>query len=323
MKALSAANIALIKYWGNRNDALRLPVADSLSITLDQPTVEIAGESADVFSVRSYEPDGSERKLTDKEIDRLQRHFEISKQCLDLSEGISLEIRSQIPPSIGFASSAAIFSSLAELYSGLSHRPVFPQQKSIIARLGSGSAARSVFGGFMALRAGNGDTLDSSFVEQIADSDHWRLWDIIIVPSHKEKKTGSTEGHARAHTSPLFEARIRSIPKRMEECIDAILKKDFEKLQAVSEEDCMNMHAAMQSQDPPLHYLSQETYRLIDEVKELRMREHLEVLFTMDAGPTVHLICTEAAFPEIRAFAKAQTNCTVFEAGIGSGSHLL
>ena len=61
-------------------------------------------------------------------------------------------------------------------------------------------------------------------------------------------------------------------------------KRFLKKLQAVSEEDCMNMHAAMQSQDPPLHYLSQETYRLIDEVKELRMREHLEVLFTMDAG---------------------------------------
>ena len=126
----------------------------------------------------------------------------------------------------------------------------------------------------------------------------------------------------RARIRVLFEARIRSIPKRMEECIDAILKKILKAAGRLRRR--LHEHARGDAvAGSTLHYLSQETYRLIDEVKELRMREHLEVLFTMDAGPTVHLICTEAAFPEIRAFAKAQTNCMVFEAGIGSGSHLL
>ena len=171
--------------------------------------------------------------------------------------------------------------------------------------------------------AGEGDAIGASYAKEIAPANHWKLRDIIIVPSHKEKETGSTEGHVLAHTSPLFEARLRAIPQRQKTCIEAIREKDFEKLARVSEEDCLDMHAVMASSTPALRYLSEETHRIIREIKELRAREHLAVLYTMDAGPTVHLICEESALPAVRGYASAQKDCTIFEAEIGKGSRVV
>ncbi|OGG61491.1 diphosphomevalonate decarboxylase [Candidatus Kaiserbacteria bacterium RIFCSPHIGHO2_02_FULL_59_21] len=326
IRAASAPNIALIKYWGNRNEELRLSAADSLSMTLDQPTVEVIADHAETFAARGFEPGGAERKLAEKEADRLRKHFLLVKRYLDaigaaeaFPAGVSLEIRSKVPRGVGLASSAAVFSAIAEAYAGfageLSRRDV-----SVLARLGSGSASRSVFGGFSAMIAGEGDAIGASYAEQIAPPAHWNLRDVVIAPSATEKATGSTEGHALARTSPLFEKRLRGIPSRQRDCIDAILKKDFEKLQKVAEEDCLDMHAVMASSAPPLCYLSEETHRIIREIEELRTRERLPVLYTMDAGPTVHLICEERALPAVRVYARAQKNCAIFEAGVGSGS---
>lgn len=329
IRATSSPNIALIKYWGNRNDALRLPAADSLSITLDVPRVEVMVDHAEQFSARSFESDDTERLLTDREKARLLKHFTLVKKYLidiDAEEAfpasVSVEIRSTIPRGIGLASSAAVFSALAEAYAKFV-REVSRRDVSILARLGSGSASRSVFGGFVAMISGTGEATGSSYAEQIVPENHWKLWDVIIAPSTDEKKTGSTEGHALAPTSPLFEARVGAIPARQKMCIEAIRQKDFEKLRRVAEEDCMDMHAVMVSSTPALEYFSEDTYRIVREIKALRDREHLAVLYTMDAGPTVHLICEEGALPSVRAYANAQNDCTVFEAGVGGGSHLI
>jgi len=334
IRAVSTPNIAFIKYWGNRNEELRLPAADSLSMTLDRPAVEVVAEHAEQFAARSFDAGGTERVLKDKEIKRLEKHFLLAKKYLESIDAagafpasVSLEIRSKIPKSVGLASSAAVFSALAEAYGGFDRLTaggfadnVSRRDVSVLARLGSGSASRSVFGGFSAFVAGEGEEIGSAYAEQIAPEDHWKLHDVIIVPSQEEKNTGSTEGHALAGTSPLFEARLREIPRRQKECIEAIRAKDFGKLQKVAEEDCLDMHAVMRTSTPSLNYLSDETHRIVREVEELRSREHLAVLYTMDAGPTVHLVCEESALPAVQAFAHAQTGCTVYEAGIGGGS---
>src|SRR3989338_5039297 len=335
--ARSTANIALIKYWGNRNNELRLPAADSLSMTLDTPHVQVLGEEADQFSIESFEADGSRKILTKQQIERLRKHRELTMQYLhtldiDFRKNVALTIRSQIPSGIGLASSAAVFSAIAEVFAGLiaEEHPLTREQISVIARLGSGSAARSVFGGFVALRnratsneqTSNGE-IAGAFAEQIAPESHWVLHDIVIVPSLKEKKIGSTEGHALAGTSPLFQDRLKEIPRRMQECTNAILTKDFEKLQRVAEEDGLDMHEVMRTSTPSLQYLSEETWHIIREVEALRTRDHLEVLYTMDAGPTVHLFCTEDAREVVRSFANEQKGCTVFETKIGRGSELV
>ncbi len=344
VKARSTPNIALIKYWGNRNDTLRLPMADSVSITLDSPCVEVTIEHSTVFTLQSFLPDRSQKILKEKDIARIEGHLKLTKQFLStvnmadaIPESVSITIRSAIPPAIGIASSAAVFSGLAKAYAELITCNLQPatlslRDISIIARLGSGSAARSIFGGFVALSndptcnlqpATNSPDIASAYAHQIADEHHWPLFDTIIVPTMEEKKVGSTEGHHLAHTSALFPKRVKTIGRRQQECIDAILTKDFEKLQAVTEEDCWDMHNVMQTQTPPLQYLNDETYRIVEEITDLRDREHLPVLFTMDAGPTVHLICTEEALKAVREYAHAQKGCMVFEAGMGKGAEIL
>ena len=344
--ARSTPNIALIKYWGNRHDEFRLCANENVAMTLDGPYVDVSVKPADELTVTSQN-----KEMSDKDIERFRKTLDLINVYLStlnsqLSTPISITIDSQIPPSIGLASSAAVFSALAKAIaglientaprngalmkkntheSGLSARGYLTdEQISVMARLGSGSAARSIFGGFGAIRNEENAFIDGCKGWQVADESHWNLHDIIIVPSTEEKKVGSSEGHPNAWTSPNFQSRVDAINShRQQECIDAILTKDFEKLQAVAEEDCMEMHHCMQTQTPPLNYLSDETYRILDEVKDLRSSEHLPVLYTMDAGPTVHLFCEEEALSTIEKYAHEQKGCQVFEASVGKGARIL
>ncbi|HAI98392.1 TPA: diphosphomevalonate decarboxylase [Candidatus Peribacteria bacterium] len=331
--ARSTPNIALIKYWGNRNNELRLPAADSLSLSLSSPSVEIDVDFADALNLRSFEANGSPKELTDAHINRFRKHLELTKNFLKtlgaeraIPASVSVTIRSAIPPAVGLASSAAVFSCLARAYAALIE-PVIAltdTQMSVIGRLGSGSAARSIFGGYAALCAGTGNGIASAIAEQIAPEDHWTLHDIVIIPSKEEKKIGSTEGHALAPTSPFFAARVEAIgTRRQQECISAILARDFEKLQKVTEEDALDMHHVMETSTPPLHYLTEDTHRIIKAIEELRASEHIPVLYTMDAGPTVHLLCPSESLQRIRSFAQTQKGCTVFETHAGPGASLI
>lgn len=319
--ARSTPNIALIKYWGNRNNDLRLPAADSLSMTLNSPYVDVTVEHAEVLRVHS-----TSKQLTSKDIERFAKHLELMKMYLvvdSIPNSLNIQIDSHIPSGIGLASSAAVFSAIAKAVAGLIDQNLTDEQVSILARLGSGSASRSILGGFVAMKNVS-EGMDGAVAEQIADEKHWNLHDIVIIPSGDEKKVGSTEGHAGAWTSPHFATRLEAIQKyRQQECIDAILNKDFEKLQHISEEDALDMHHCMETQNPALKYLSEDTHHILAQVRELREREHVPVLFTMDAGPTVHLICTDEAKDTISGFAHSQKNCKVFEASVGPGAHCI
>lgn len=327
--AISTPNIALIKYWGNRQNDVRLPAADSLSMVLDSPSVQISVEPSEQFRSTSFDASGTIVPQSQKSIERLEKHWRLVQTYLKtigrldgVPDHVSLVIRSEIPPAIGLASSAAIFSCLAEAYGALVAGDSLSRRDiSILGRLGAGSGARNAWGGYVALE-NHGEGIASAYGRQIADVKHWPLFDIVLIPSQEEKKIGSTEGHEMASTSPLFKNRIAEIPRRMTECITAIQTKDFEKLQKVSEEDSLDMHRVMETQTPSLRYLSDETHHILREIEAMRISEHLEVLYTMDAGPTVHLICTEESKHMIEEFADAQKHCVVFKTKVGNGSRL-
>lgn len=124
VSAVSAPNIALIKYWGNRNNELRLPAADSLSMCLSNPTVEVTVERSSHLTVHSFDMEGHEKEMTLKHVTRFQKHIELCKRYLyqlgipeAIPGSLTVTVRSAIPPSIGLASSAAVFSALAEAIS--------------------------------------------------------------------------------------------------------------------------------------------------------------------------------------------------------------
>jgi len=331
--ASSSPNSAWIKYWGNRNDGLRLPMADSFSMSLDGPTVEIDIDHSPELKVHLFNPDGTERELGEKHVARFGKTLDGAKAYLaklEASDAIpascSITVRSNIPPAVGLASSAAVFSCLAKAIQGLVAPTIqlTDDQASVIGRLGSGSAGRSVHGGYVALIAGEGEEIDSSYGKQFADVDHWMLHDIIVVPTMLEKKVGSTEGHPTAHSSPHYKDRVDAIMnRRQKDCIDAVIAKDFEKLARVCEEDVLGMHNVMQTSNPPLHYLTDDTHRITNGIIELRNSKHLPVFYTMDAGPTVQLVCTDEGVDRVREFAYAQEGCKVFEAKTGAGAKIV
>lgn len=194
------------------------------------------------------------------------------------------------PSGAGIASSASAFAALALAGSKAAGLNLSEPELSRLARRGSGSASRSVPGGFVEWQMGTND--EDSYAFSIAPPDHWKLADCVAIVSAAHKKTGSTEGHALAPTSPLQAARVSDTPRRLEICRSAILHRDFEMLANIVELDSDMMHAVMTTSTPALRYWKPASLGVMDAVRQWRS-EGLAVCYTVDAGPNVHVICPE------------------------------
>jgi diphosphomevalonate decarboxylase len=217
------------------------------------------------------------------------------------------------PTGAGIASSAAAFAALALAGSKAAGLELSEAQLSRLARLGSGSAARSIPGGFV----------EDSYAFSIAPADHWNLVDCVAVISSGHKPVGSTEGHAVASTSPLQIARIQDAPQRLEICRRAVLARDFQTFAAVVERDSTIMHAVMMTSQPPLFYWQPASLDLMIHVAAWRS-EGLQCCFTLDAGPNVHVICTADSASEVQSRLTTHSGVqTVLTARPGGPAHLV
>lgn len=201
-----------------------------------------------------------------------------------------VESSNNFPMGAGIASSASAFAALALAASTAAGLALSEPALSRLARRGSGSACRSIPGGFVEWQAGEDDA--SSYAFSIARSDHWRLVDCIAILSQAHKPTGSAEGQGLAYTSPLQSARVADAPRRLEICRRAVLEKDFTAFAEVVELDSNLMHAIMMTSAPPLFYWQPATLEVIQTVTRWR-RDGLPVCYTIDAGPNVHVLCPE------------------------------
>lgn len=201
------------------------------------------------------------------------------------------------PMGTGIASSAAAFAALALAASRAAGLVLDEAALSRLARLGSGSACRSVPGGFVEWREGAADV--DSYAVSIAPADHWDLVDCVAVIKTGHKTVGSTEGHTLAGTSPLQAARVADTPRRLDACRQAIYQRDFEALAEIIEQDSNMMHAVMMTSHPPLFYWEPGSLELMKAVKDWR-RTGLPAAYTLDAGPNVHIICEYSALDEVR-----------------------
>lgn len=192
------------------------------------------------------------------------------------------------PSGAGIASSAAAFAALALASSRAAGLTLSEAELSRLARRGSGSACRSIPGGFVEWHAGTND--EDSFAVSIAPPTHWELADCVAIVSAGHKKTGSTEGHALAGTSPLQATRVADAERRLDICRRAILDRDFDALAHILELDSDLMHAVMMTCQPPLLYWQAATVDIFHAVREWRAGG-LPVAYTVDAGPNVHVLC--------------------------------
>jgi diphosphomevalonate decarboxylase len=195
---------------------------------------------------------------------------------------------SNFPSGAGIASSAAGFAALTVAACAAAGLGLDRRALSRLARTASGSAARSIFGGFVEWHAGN--DLES-YAESIAGQDHWNLVDLIAIVDSGEKAVGSSQGHRLADSSPFQAARVAGADDRLARCKRAILNRDFDSLAGVSELDSDMMHAVMMTSDPPLLYWLPGTIAIMRLARRLRSNG-TRVFYTIDAGPNVHCICT-------------------------------
>lgn len=289
-------NIAFIKYWGNRDDALRLPANGSISMNLAglftrttvifQPSLPF-----DELVINGHEVTGRGLQRVSSVLDLVRKMAHIEKNAEVISE-------SNFPAGAGIASSAAAFAALALAASKSAGLDLSERDLSRLARRGSGSAARSIPGGFVEWQAGTDD--EDSFAFSIAPPEHWALTDCIAVVSDAHKKTGSTEGHTLAATSPLQAARLADAPRRLDLCRRAILDRDFNALASVVELDSDMLHAVMMTSSPGLFYWQPATLAVMQAVRAWRA-EGISACYTVDAGANVHILCLGEGVQEISA----------------------
>lgn len=286
-------NIAFIKYWGNRDDLLRLPLNNNLSMNLDglhtdtQVTWD-ARLTADTLHLNGAPASGAA-------LQRVSQHLDVLRTRLNLDAHASVVSENNFPMGAGIASSASAFAALTVAAVAAAGQTLSERDLTTLARRGSGSASRSIPSGFVQWHMGTDDA--SSYAESIAPPDYWQLIDVIAVISMEHKATGSQAGHRTASTSDLQDARIAGADARFALCKQALLAQDFATFADVVEQDSNLMHAVMMTSRPPLFYWQPATLTVMAAVRDWRQAGR-QVCYTLDAGPNVHCLClsTDAAW---------------------------
>lgn len=291
--ATAHPNIALVKYWGKRDEALILPHQSSLSVTLAPLSVTTTVEfrtGADEVELNGKPAQGSER-------DRVVQVLDVLRKGTDLGPARVVS-RGDFPASAGLASSAAGFAALAVAARAAAGLPRDTRAESILARLGSGSACRSVQGGVCIWRRGSAADGGDSFAEQLVDERHWpELRLVVAIVSREEKDVKSRDGmRLTVESSPYYPAWAKDAEAEIDRASALVRSRDLEQLGELSERNAWRMHATALAADPPLCYLKPATLELILRLKEER-KGGTPVWFTLDAGPNPVLL-TDAAHEE-------------------------
>ena len=278
--AIAPANIAFIKYWGKADEALRLPLNPSISMNLSACITTTTVEFSPDFTE-------DEIKLLDgefsaDEIKRTIKSLELIRTKANKNYFARVTTKNTFPKGAGAAASASGFAALT--VAGFAALGVNLSEKELtsFARLGSGSACRSIPDGFV--------QWNNEFAYSIHPPEYWDLRDILVIVDAHMKKVSTTEGMKTVQTSPFLASRLAALPERIARLKDAMQKKNFGTFGEIIEEECLDMHHVMQTQTPPLFYWNDTTKIVIDKVKNWR-KDGLPVYFTIDAGPNVHLIC--------------------------------
>lgn len=271
--AIAPANIAYIKYWGRKDAKLRLPYNASISMNLSACTTTTTVE---------FSPDFERDTVTEGfGTERIIEHLDRIRILAGSKERAHVTTNNSFPTSTGIASSASGFAALTVAATGALGLKLSEKELTALARLGSGSACRSIPDGFV--------KWEGEYARSLHSSDYWDIRDVLVIVENNAKSISSSAGHAAAHTSPFFAKRLEEVPKRIKRLETAFRKKDFKMLGEIIEEDCLDMHHVMQTQNPPLFYWNDDTKRVIDMLKN----SGLPAYFTIDAGPNVHVICEE------------------------------
>jgi diphosphomevalonate decarboxylase len=292
--ARAHANIALVKYWGKSDVELNIPAVGSISITLRGLWSDTSVEFDPVLRHDSFELDGRQDAL---QLARVSACLDLLRVRAGADAKARVESRNNFPTGAGLASSASGFAALVCAAADALGLALSPIELSRYARRGSGSAARSIYGGFVEMRTGAGspDVDAGSFATQLLGPSDWPLTVVIAVTAKEPKSVGSSTGMGiSAATSPFYGPWVQSSTADLDAARTAIATRDFEQLAEISEHSCLKLHALAMSSRPPLIYWKPATLGCIDAMRALA-RDGIPVFFTIDAGPQLKAICLPSA----------------------------
>ncbi|HFR3748728.1 TPA: diphosphomevalonate decarboxylase [Streptococcus suis] len=293
--ARAHTNIALIKYWGKRDKQLFLPMNSSLSLTLDAfytdtKVIFDSDLTADEFYLNGILQDS-------KEILKISRFLDLFCEYIGERTFARVESLNFVPTAAGLASSASAFAALTLATATALGLNLSREELSTLARRGSGSSTRSLFGGFVEWDMGTGSA--DSMAHPIDDAD-WDIGMIVLAVNTGQKKIASREGmdHTVA-TSPFYQAWVDTAKEDLQAIKQAIADRDFEQVGQITEHNGMKMHATTLSADPPFTYWSADSLLAQEAVRQVREESGLSAYMTMDAGPNVKVLCRASQMAEL------------------------
>ncbi len=290
--ATAHPNLAFVKYWGRANADLNIPQNSSISVNLSSATTTTSVAFLESLNSDVVKINGRvSRDL------RVSHHLDRIRQLAGINENASVESWNDFPASAGIASSASGFAALSLAASKAAGLDLDERQLSILARKGSGSACRSIPDGFVEWVAGTND--GDSYARQVAPPDHWDIRIFTVIVDEGEKPISSSKGHQYAETSPFYHARLAAVPRTLHDLRQALLCRDFSSFGKIIEREAVAMHCVAMTSDAAnyewlsgIYYWQPATVHMVRTVQTWR-RQGLEVYFTIDAGPNIHLVCEE------------------------------
>lgn len=322
--AWAGTNIALVKYWGKRPGPFNVPAAGSLSLTLAGlgTTTSVTfdeglANNRDVFILNNA-------PLDEKAAARASRFLDLVRARANITCGARVDSHNTVPTAAGLASSASGFAALTLAACNAAGLHLTATELSVLARQGSGSAARSVFSGFALMSAGERADGEDAFASPLLDHSQWDVAMVVALTSKGPKAIGSTEAMQHtANTSPFYQAWLQSVPEDLARAQLAVEQRDLKCLGGIAERSCLRMHASAMAADPGVLYWNPVTLAAIQVVMRLRS-EGVNAYFTIDAGPHVKVLCASEDTGTVSQALQAVPGVQdVVVARPGPGAHLV
>ncbi|HHP7233780.1 MAG TPA: diphosphomevalonate decarboxylase [Desulfobacterales bacterium] len=294
--AIAHPNVALVKYWGKTDWDRNIPAVGSISVTLanltTHSTVQFQHGLAQDRLFINQAPAGRHQTLrVSRFLDEIRRRAGIDKFC-------DVHSVNNFPTGAGLASSASGFAALSLAASQAAGLNLDSTELSALARLGSGSAARSVFGGFVELTAGDKEGGEPAAF-QLHDEHFWPLAVLVAVTTDAPKPFGSREAMAVTEArSPYYHSWVQTAAQDIEKMRSAIQRRDLQSLGETAEHSALKLHGLLMASRPGILYWNGGTFAAIEAVVRMRS-EGLAAYFTIDAGPQVKVICRPQDAPAV------------------------
>lgn len=288
-------NIALIKYWGKENEELIIPKNSSLSLTLDAFYTETR-----VTFDNTLEEDTlilNDQKQDQKVLKKVQVVLNLVRKRAGITANALVESKNYVPTAAGLASSASGLAALAGAAADAAGLKLSKQELSRLSRRGSGSASRSIYGGFAEWRKGTSD--EDSYAISI-DEAKWDIGMLFVIVEDAKKEVSSRDGMRKTvETSPFYGGWLATLDNDLSEMKKAIFAQDVEKVGKIAERNALKMHATTLGAKPPFSYWSPDSVKAMNAVRALRKKGYT-AYFTMDAGPNVKIICKQTEMASLK-----------------------